>query len=431
MLYEYVDFTLLVVLAGSALLGAVAALIGTFAVLRREALLGDVLAHASLPGICLAYLAIGDKSLPGLLAGALVMSLVAAAFHRLIVWVTPLKEDAALGISLSVFYGAGVVLLTKIQGLGFGTQAGLKTFLFGSAATMLPSDVQFMALLAVLVAAGLGLLYKELKLATFDPEFARTVGFPVKLLDLVLVVLLATVIVAGLRIAGVVLMVAATIIAPAAARQWTNRLAALLVSATLIGAVCGAVGALASATIPWLKTGPTIVLAGTSVFVLSVLLAPRRGIVARWLREHRARLRIEEEHLLRDMYLVCEERHDFSASVGFVDLLGMRGIAPGQLRRIAQRLLRNGYLRERPEGLQLTEAGIQAARRIVARHRLWETFLSTQLNLPDDHLHRDAEDMEHVIDERLARELERQLGYPRKDPHGREIPRPQGESDAH
>ncbi len=422
-LYRYIDFTLLNVLVGSMLLCAVAGLVGTFALLRREALLGDVLAHASLPGICLAYIVVGDKSLPFLLGGALLTALAAAGCHRVIVWATPLKEDAALGISLSVFYGAGIVLLTKIQGLGFGTQAGLKSFLFGSAATMLPSDVQFMTGLTLCVGILLAALLKELKLVTFDREFAVTIGYPVRFLDVLLTMMLAGVIVAGLRIAGVVLMVAATILPPAAARQWSNRLGSVLLLAALIGGASGAVGAYASAVSPWMKTGPTIVLVGSLWLGVSIILAPGRGLIARWLRERRARLRIEEDHLLRDLYLVCEEKSNFRATIGFVDLLGMRGWTPGQLRRVARRLIKRGLLRSEPEGLRLTERGADAARRVVLRHRLWETFLSKQLNLPADHLHRDAEAMEHVLDESLLKELEEQLGYPTLDPHGRRIPR--------
>ncbi len=422
-MYGFIDFTLLNVLAGSTLLCAVAALVGTFALLRREALLGDALAHAALPGICLAYMIVGDKSLPALLAGALATALTAAACHRFILWASPLKEDAALGISLSVFYGSGIVLLTKIQGLGFGTQAGLKSFLFGSAATMLPSDVKFLVALALVVAVLLGLFFKELKLAIFDPEFATTQGYPVRMLDVLLTMLLAGVIVAGLRIAGVVLMVAATIVPPAAARQWSDRLGIVLLLAALLGGVSGALGAYASAVSPWLKTGPAIVVVGSMLFLLSVLCSPRRGVLARWLRERHTRLRIEEDHLLRDLYLVCEERGDFAAVVGFVDLLGMRGLTPGQLRRVAHRLISRGLLRSEPDGLRLTDRGIRAAQRVVIRHRLWETFLSKQLNLPSDHLHRDAEEMEHVIDDALLRDLQEQLGYPTTDPHGRRIPK--------
>lgn len=418
----YFDLTLALVISGAVLLGAVAGAVGVFAVLRRESLLGDVLSHATLPGICLGYLVAGEKSLPVLLAGALGTALVAGAVHRMIVRFAPLKEDTSLGVTLSVFYGLGIVLLTRIQGLAYGTQAGLKTFLFGSAVTMLPSDVAAICVLGLLGAAAVVLFFKEFKLLLFDDQFAATLGYPTRLLDIGLTLLLALVIVTGLRLAGIVLMVAAVVVPAVAARQWSDRLHHVVTLGALIGACSGAAGAFLSALVPWMKTGPAIVVVAATVFVVSLLFSPRKGLVSLWLRRRRMARRIDEDHVLRDLYLAAEEKRSTIVDVSFVDLLGRRGMGPNQLRSVIRRLAKRGLVIESPLGVRLTEEGLARARRIVARHRLWETYLREELRLPSDHVHRDAEEMEHVMDEEMARWLAETLGHPEEDPHGREIP---------
>ncbi len=417
-----VDFTVLLVASGAVVLGAVAGAVGVFAVLRRESLLGDVLAHATLPGICIGYLIAQDKSLLALLAGGLATALVAGLLHRLITRVTPLKEDTSLGITLSLFYGLGIVLLTRIQGLSYGTQAGLKTFLFGSAVTMLPEDVAAIGTLGIIAAILLSLIYKELKLLLFDAQFASTLGYPTRFLDFTLTMLLGLVIVTGLRLAGIVLMVAAVIIPAVAARQWSDRLNRVILLAATIGAVSGVTGSVVSAAVPWMKTGPSIVIVASLVFLASFAFSPRRGVVALWLRKRRMQRAIEEDHLLRDLYLVAESKRAIAVDASFVELLGRRGMSPGQLRRVIRRLTARGLIVESPFGVRLTEAGMERARRIVARHRLWETYLSRELGLPEDHLHRDAEEMEHAMDEQLTELLKHELGHPERDPHGKIIP---------
>ncbi|MFN6976690.1 MAG: metal ABC transporter permease [Gemmobacter sp.] len=288
------DYTTRIVALGAALAGALAGLAGAFALLRRQSLLGDTLAHAALPGVCLGFLVAGGRHLPALMAGALAAGLAAAWAVGVIARSTRIKPDAALGIVLSLFFAAGVVLLTHVQATGGASQAGLETFLFGQAAAMLAGDVVLLAALGSAAVAAVAALWRPIKVATFDPAFAAVQGWPVARLDLGLTALIAVAVVAGVQIVGVVLMTALIVAPAAAARQWARSLGAMVVLSALFGALAGAAGALVSAASRGLATGPVIVLAATGIVVLSFLLAPERGALAAMSRGARARVRARD-----------------------------------------------------------------------------------------------------------------------------------------
>ena len=275
------------VLQGVSLLGAAAGVIGCFAVLRRRALTGDALAHASLPGLCLAFILLGERSLPALLFGAAVSGVagigVIAALRR---W-TRIKEDAAIGIVLSVFTGVGTVLLSVIPRFPGGSRAGLDAFIFGKTAGMIYADVQLLTALALTTLVVVGLAYKEFKLVSFDAAFARVQGWPALAIDFVLMLLIVLAIVIGLPAAGVLMMAALLVIPGAAARFWTDRLHVMLVLAGLFGTAAGVIGAGLTMVYVRMPTGPAIILVAAGIFTLSLLLAPRRGLLARlWQQRH-------------------------------------------------------------------------------------------------------------------------------------------------
>ncbi|MDR7510455.1 MAG: iron chelate uptake ABC transporter family permease subunit [Armatimonadota bacterium] len=279
------DYTLRTVALGSALLGITSGVLGSFAVLRRQGLLGDVLSHAALPGVCLAFLLTGTRTPAVLLAGAAVSCWLGAAALFRVVEETRVSEDSVMGIVLSVFFGFGIVLLTFISKRGDAAQAGLNTYLFGQAATLVWENVVTMAALGLLAIAAVVLWYKEFKLLAFDPEFATSLGYNTRRLGLLLTSVTVVAIVIGLQTVGVVLM-AAMLVGPAvAARQWTSRLSRMLVVAALVGALSGLSGALISMSQPRLPTGPMIILSLTALVVVSLLLAPERGLL--WERRHR------------------------------------------------------------------------------------------------------------------------------------------------
>lgn len=277
---------------GAALLGVAAGAGGTFLFLRKRALVSDAVAHATLPGVGLAFMAMvwlgGDgRNLVGLLAGSALSAGIGLLAVEWIARRTRLAEDAAIGAVLSVFFGFGIVLMTVIQTMTRGRQAGLEGFLLGSTAGMLFQDAVVIALGGALALAGVFLLRRPLTLVAFDPEFAAASGIGVRRVDLAGMGLVMAVTVIGLKLVGLILVVAMLIIPPVAARFWTDRTERVVWLAGAIGGVSGYVGAAVSASAPNLPTGPIIVLACFAIFVLSLLLAPGRGVLAAAIRHHR------------------------------------------------------------------------------------------------------------------------------------------------
>lgn len=290
-----INYNTLVVLLGTSLLGASAGLIGSFAVLRGRALVGDALAHAALPGICLAFLVWGERSLLVMLLGALISGVLGVAVVAGLKRVPRVKDDAAVGIVLTVFFGAGLVLSRLIQSrTTTGSKAGLDSYILGKTSGMILADVYLIAGVALVCLLVILLLYKEFKLVAFDPSFAIAQGWPASRLDLLLMSLVAVNVVIGLPAVGVVLMAALLILPCAAARFWTDRLGLMLLISCGIGLLIGAVGTACSANYGQLPTGPIIVLVGTTAFLTSALFAPRRGVVARLMAHWRFRATISE-----------------------------------------------------------------------------------------------------------------------------------------
>lgn len=303
------DHTLQVVAVGAGLLGVVAGALGTFAVLRRQALVGDAISHAALPGVVLAYLVTGAKGSLALMIGAALAGFAATLAVSAVIRTTRVKQDAALGIALSVFFGLGLVLLTYVQRQPDASQAGLDRFLFGQAAALLEEDVRTIAVAGAAALVVLALLWKQVKLLTFDADFAASIGLRTRAVDVVLTGLLVVAIVIGLQTVGVVLMSALIVAPAAAARQWTDRLGVMTMLAGGFGALSGAVGAGISAEVERTPTGPAIVLVATLIVVVSLAFAPRRGLVPAAFRSRVARRRVAGSEVLRALHTL-EVSHD-------------------------------------------------------------------------------------------------------------------------
>lgn len=271
------DYTFQVVALGAALLGMASGMIGSFAVLRRQSLLGDVVSHAALPGIAAVFLMTGTKDTVWLLIGALCSGLTATGFIIGVVRYSRVKFDTALALGMSVFFGLGLVLLTYVQKIPNSNQAGLQRFIFGQAAVLLKSDILVIAITGAALLALTLLFWKEFKLLSFDPEFARSLGLPTRSLNVLLSAMTVAAIIAGLQTVGVILM-SAMLVAPAvAARQWTNRLGVMVGLAALFGAVSGVAGTLASSALPKLPAGPAIVVAADVLVLISLALGRARS----------------------------------------------------------------------------------------------------------------------------------------------------------
>jgi manganese/zinc/iron transport system permease protein len=393
------------VMIGTALLGAMAGIVGSYAVLRGRALVGDMLAHAALPGVCLAFLLTGNRNLLGLSAGALLSGLIAIGVMTIITRWTRTKEDAAIGIVLSVFFGAGVVLLSIIQKPStIGNKAGLDSYLFGEPGGMLNSDLIVLGVVASVVIGVVLLLFKEFELVCFDSDFANSQGWPTLWLDLGMLAMLATVTIVGLPIVGVILMAAMLILPAATARFWTDRLFVMLILSAIFGAVAGILGTQVGRGYP---AGAAIVLTAAALFSVSLLFAPQKGLASRLFTEYRLRRRIAEEHLLRALFELSESE---LPRIPIVEMAILRDYRHWwSLDGLLQRA-READLVDWSDGrVQLTPLGLRRAAQLTKAHRLWELYLMRHADIAADHVDRDADDVEHMLPESLVAKLELEL----------------------
>ena len=400
------------VIAGTTLLGLAAGVIGVFAMLRKRALVTDALSHATLPGIALAFLAAGwlgagGRSLPVLLAGAAATGVLGVVCIQAILKHSRLHEDAAIGIVLSVFFGAGIVGFSYIQANAADNAAGLDGFIYGQAATMRPPDVLLMAGIAAAGVAASLLLLKEFALVCFNDAFARVDGWPVGVIDMLMMALVVTVTVAGLQAVGLILVVAMLIIPPVAARFWTDRLWLLVMIAGGIGALSGYLGAVVSALLPRKPAGSIIVLTAGGIFAISLLAAPARGAIASAVRRITLRLRIAGDHLLESAHA----HGDGALDAGAIDGLARERAWSRPFRRLVLTYLRNTGMieRDRARGVAATEAGRRRGARVARNHALWEQYLVSYADVAPGHVDWSADQIEHILSDELIAELEHQL----------------------
>lgn len=353
------DYTLRTVALGAAALGATSGSLGSFAVLRKQSLLGDAISHAALPGIALAFLLTGSKASLVLVLGAALAGWVGTLAVMRITGTTRVKEDSALGIVLSVFFGFGLVLLTYIQKRPDASQAGLDRFLFGQAATLLQRDVVMISALGAL-AVGVALLFwKEFKLLAFDPEYGASLGFPMRAVDVLLTSVLVLSIVIGLQTVGVVLMSAMVVAPAAAARQWTDRMGPMVALAGGFGALAGVAGSVVSASAEQIPTGPTIVLCLSALVALSLALAPNRGLVWAWVRQQRQRRTMHTGAVLDALWELARQHEDRSHAHTTAVL---EAVHPGAARELRE-LEGQGWARRAGDSWCITPAGEAEAER--------------------------------------------------------------------
>nr|MBO2472390.1 manganese ABC transporter permease [Bacillota bacterium] len=398
------------VLGGTFFLGVSSGILGSFALLRRRSLMGDVLAHAALPGVCLAFMLTQTRSVGPLLIGAVLAGLAGTWCVDAIVRRSRIKEDTAQALVLAVFFGFGAVLLTHIARSGHAGQSGLDRFLFGQAASLVGGDVKIIGGAALALTLLVWLLFKEFKLLCFDPDFAEGLGLPVRMLDRLLMLMIVAGIAIGLQAVGVVLMAALLITPAAAARYWTDRLDVMVILSGALGGLSGAAGTLLSLAGPKLSTGPLIVLVATAFFVVSLAFGARKGLLHKALQQRRVQRRVAQENLLRKLYEAAEKHEELTAPA-LAERLGWR---PRTLRRCLGWAVREGLVEPAAGGrssgaLRLTDKGMALARHVVRRHRLWEMFLMYEADFAVDHVDRDADDIEHFLPPHVVAELERRL----------------------
>lgn len=414
------DYNTRLVVLSTTLLGVSSGLIGSFLLLRKRSLMGDALSHATLPGIALAFLVAvyfggTGKSLSVLLGGAVITGVLGVLAVTLIRSQTRIKDDTAMGVVLSVFFGAGIVLLGIIQTMPQARAAGLESFIYGKTASMVYQDFMLLSAAAIVCLVLSLLLFKEFRLLCFDEGFAQSQGWSVLLLDLLMLFLVTGVTVAGLQTVGLILIIAFLIIPAASARMWTFRFGHMLALAAVIGGASGWLGASLSAMISGLPAGAVIVLTAASIFIFSLLLGADRGVLVQMFRSRSLRQRIRRQHLLRALYEILEMQVDgtevgtseFKEAVSCEDLRRKRTWSGRELRRIIE----DAYIEalvELPDKahVRLTDVGVREAARVTRNHRLWEIYLIEYADIAPSHVDRDADAIEHILGAKLTAKLE-------------------------
>ena len=351
------DYTLRTITLGTAVLGAVTGMLGSFAVLRKQSLLGDAISHAALPGIAIAFLLTGAKDSNTLLLGALISGLIGTFWIRNIITKTHLKSDTALGLILSLFFGFGMLLLTFIQKQPNANQAGLDKYLFGQAATLVESDVWLMAIVTGVCLLVLLLFWKEFKILLFDADYTKTLGFNTKTIDVLITSFIVLAIVLGLQTVGVVLMSAMLLAPAAAARQWTNSLGIMVFLAAIFGAFSGVFGTAISASQNNLSTGPVIVLVAGVFVIISFIFSPSRGLLFKQIRFIKNRRDLELHKTLAFMYHIAETHENISHPHTIKILNNFQGYTRGTL----QKLVKKNYVILDGKMWSLTEEGFKTA----------------------------------------------------------------------
>lgn len=421
------DYNTRVVVFGVAMLGGAAGLVGSFTLLRKRALMGDALSHAALPGLTIAFviatlLGADGKSMGVLLFGATVSGMLGVAA---ILWIrnqTRLKEDAALGIVLSVFFGLGVSVLSLSLQMRTGHAAGLEGYIYGKTASMNSADAKMIMGASLIVLIGCSLLFKELKLLCFDEGFAGSRGFPTVLLDICLMAMVVLITIVGLQAVGMILMIALMVIPAAAARFWTDEMTKMAVYSAVIGTLGSIAGATLSAVFPRLPSGAMIVLVCSFFFFLSMMFGTSRGVFFRFLRRRRLNQRIDRQHLMRAMYELAEpaagKRPDAvearaaaksKDSVPMDRLLAERSWSRRRLQHAIRDAEDERLVRQIGDAVRLTSKGTTEAARLTRQHRMWEMYLIAYAEIAPARVDRDADDIEHVLEPEIIDQLEELL----------------------
>ena len=411
------------VVLGSIILGATAAIVGSFAFLRKRALIGDAISHSILPGVALAFMLSNVKNPLYLIIGALISGWISLLLIDAIARTTKLKSDAAIAIILSVFFGFGIVLLTHIQQSGSASQSGLDHFLFGNAVSLMPQAILIFSSIGIFLILVVLLFFKEFKLLSFDIAYAKSIGLPIRFLEFCLSTITVLAVAVGIQAVGVVLMAALLITPAAGARFWTDNLKKMILIATAFGIFSAFIATYISYIAPSMPTGPWVVVVLSVLAVFSIWFAPKKGLVARHKVRRGNRRKILNENILKLFYHLGEEDESFMQGRSEEDLMAGRDFLPKQLKIGLKRLKHKSLIRQKGNNYIITQNGFNEAKRVIRLHRLWEMYLNQRLKLEAEHVHNDAEAIEHIINDEIERQLEKDLSYPDFDPHQSKIPK--------
>lgn len=418
-----------------------ASLVGVIVFLRKQSLLGESLSHAAYPGVVIGVMIAGvlglndnDQSLIAFLI--MILGFFSAIFGLWCIhWLSrkmKIKTDSALCFILSSFFGVGLMFASQVQFTYSSLYRQIQAYLYGQAATMTDVHIYIYGFFSILIIAVICLFYKELQVLTFDRDYAKCIGVKIKPLDTLIFILIALAVVIGIRSVGVVLMSAMLIAPPVAARQFTNKLYFVFIIAALFGMISGFLGNYLSVELNVvlanlypgerliLPTGPMIVMVASFICLMSLCFAPERGWLLRLFRIGRFRYKCISENLLKVIWRFCQSNGD--AGISFENIEKYQSLSPLYLRYLLFRLCRNGWLEKKAGYYRLTNDGKLRAENIIRLHRLWEVYLVNYLGIGAERVHRNAEEMEHILTPEIERELTLLLKDPKQDPHHQPIP---------
>lgn len=408
-------------------LGLLCGMLGTFIVLRKIALIGDAISHSILPGIVLGFIistSLGLNRDPTvILISALLVGLFSIAVVRKIETSTRVKSDAALGVILSGFFGLGLFMKSSLKPF-MESASGIQSYLFGNIATVSDGDFYTLIITGTVLIVLTIIFLRPLLLVSFDAQYARSIGFPKTFLNLLFYTILTLTIVVSVQAVGVILISALLIIPASAAFLLTDRKLPMILIAMVIGGLSGLVGAIASISAKGinLPSGATMTLVAASLFFLAYFFAPSHGIFSKWLNHRTISLEIAIDNALKSFFRLLEPTRAFNSAIEVKTFLDTSDYNVKKSHAFLKKLHSLGFIELATTSLTLTTKGRKRAEKIVRSHRLWELYLARQADYKPDHVHDDAEIMEHILDEQTIRELEHELGNPKTDPHGKPIP---------
>lgn len=408
-----------VVFWGSLILCSISGLVGTFTLLRKRSLIGDVISHSVLPGIALAFIIGQQKNPLYLIIGATVTGWISTYLVDYITKHSKIKNDTAIALILSVFFGVGVLLLTHIQHSGNASQSGLDQFIFGRASAMNMSDVWLFTIVGSIITLLVVVFFRGLSLLSFDESYSQSIGFPNELLKLVLSITTVVTVAMGVQAVGVVLMSALLITPTACAKFWTNKIIPMAILAVVLSGVSGVLGSAISYTYNGMPTGPWIVVVISLFAFTSAFIGSKHGLLKKYIQRAKNNTKILRENTIK---LFFNPDTLGETTFQFEDIFEKSNMQRGTLKK-GLKLLKSDDLITLDNGTYTTtEEGINEAKAIVRKHRLWELYISRFMHLQPDHVHDDAEGIEHVITPEIEKELEKELDFPTKDPHDSDIP---------
>ncbi len=408
--YEFIQRALI----ASVTIGISCGLIGTYIMLRRMSLIGDALAHAVLPGVVVSFMVAG-KSEIALFVGAVVSGIITVLLIGFVNRNSKIKEDTSIGIIFTGAFALGILLVSQLKQV----HIDLSSYLFGDVLGVSTGDITLSLIIMAVIILCILLFYKQLLLTSFDPTMALTIGISTTLVHYMLMTLLSMSIVAGLQSVGVILIIAMLITPPATAYLLSNNLRKILFLSPMFGTISAVAGLYLSYHFNF-ASGASIVLVAVALFLLAFLFSPKEGVVTKLFRRRAATKLVLIEDVIKLSYRFAEE----TGKTGLTDRISNElGISNSRIESAIKILIGKGLMQKTNGSYLLTEDGTKYATRLIRTHRLWETYITREKVIDMEHIHPEAEKVEHVLTEDMVNELDEELGFPEKDPHGSEIPR--------